>query len=547
MTEPTNSSSDPVPKGRNVPWVRPLTLAAAAVFAHLPALRAGFVLDDRILISENPYVRSLSGLPVLLRRELFLASAEPRVVPYYRPLTGLLNWLSFRALGASAVGQHAFNLGLHALVTALFFRALRAHGIGNSVAFSATLMLAVHPASSEIVAYLGGRQDMAGWLLLLIAAIVYPRLDSTLAVAAVGFCTSLLGALFHEFYAFAFLPLACLGLGQSRVGARRRLIATLGAGVAAVSVLLGLRAGLGLTPLSAPSHNLAVMARACAAVAMRLIKDVFWPDDLAVDVTATSPTLAGSAILLGAAVVTLVLFIDAVRRRQRALFGIAAFGASLVVLSAALHAGVFVMFGHISDRYAYGMLCGVLIGAASAVTCSVPAIRAVFPLLSQVQRWIVPALAIAMVPLTWSRDASWHDETSLQLAMIADRPFDPESRLAAGMLYFGRNELDQAYPHCVAYATARPESEKAHLCIGLWLVLHDRANEAVPYLRRYALARPGIESARRAYLVALFAIRDFAEAQAVLEEWTKLFPNASDLVAARAELLRLQAQSIDVP
>ena len=55
----------------------PFALAAAAVVAHAPSLRDGFVLDDRTLLTENPYVRTLSGLGTLVTHELFVASAEP--------------------------------------------------------------------------------------------------------------------------------------------------------------------------------------------------------------------------------------------------------------------------------------------------------------------------------------------------------------------------------------------------------------------------------------------------------------------------------------
>ncbi|MGE5789066.1 MAG: tetratricopeptide repeat protein [Myxococcales bacterium] len=547
MTENTNPAPDPVPAERTKHWFPSSVLALAAVFAHLPALRAGFVLDDRALIIENPYVRSLSGLPTLLRHELFIASAEPRVVPYYRPLTGLLNWLSFRVVGASPVGQHGLNLGLHALVSVLFYRALGANGIRRSVAFPTALVLAVHPVTSEIVAYLGGRQDLAGWVVLLASAWMYGRLRSTPAVVALGAGASLLGALFHEFFAFTFVPLACLALNQRWSNVKRRFGLTLVAGAGATLALMGLRSWLGLTALSAPTHNVGVMIRSCAGVMSRLVEDVLLPNDLAVDVTVRSPTLGWSVLVIGVAGVVLAAFANAVQRTRRDLFGVALAGASLIGLSASLHAGVLVMFGHISDRYAYGMLAGVLIGASAGIA-SWPGIPEPSPLLRVVQRWAVPALTLAMMPLTWSRDASWRDETTLQLAMIADRPLDPESRLAAGMLYFTRNDIDQAYPHCVAYARARPESEKAHLCVGTWLVIHGRADEAIPYLRRYALARPGMESARRAYLVALLAVHDFVEAQAVLDEWNVLFPDASDLAAARAELRRLrEAHAVKPP
>ncbi len=52
-------------------------VVAAALLAHWPALRAGYVLDDETLLAANPYVRTLSGLRVLLTSEFFEATARP--------------------------------------------------------------------------------------------------------------------------------------------------------------------------------------------------------------------------------------------------------------------------------------------------------------------------------------------------------------------------------------------------------------------------------------------------------------------------------------
>src|SRR5258706_2931665 len=114
-------------------------VAIAAAIAHAPSLGNGFVLDDANLLVENPFVRTLSGLRVLLRSELFAASAQPRVVPYYRPLSGLLYWTSYQLLGASAPLQHALNVLLHAAVALLLFESLRAHLVRPKVALRAAL------------------------------------------------------------------------------------------------------------------------------------------------------------------------------------------------------------------------------------------------------------------------------------------------------------------------------------------------------------------------------------------------------------------------
>src|SRR5437660_79022 len=83
-----------------------LVVPLMAFVAHIPALSGGFVLDDVDLLVENPFVRTLGGLKVLLTSELFMACASPRRLPYWRPLSGALNWVSWQIFAESAPGQH---------------------------------------------------------------------------------------------------------------------------------------------------------------------------------------------------------------------------------------------------------------------------------------------------------------------------------------------------------------------------------------------------------------------------------------------------------
>jgi len=521
--------------------VRAVWLVLVALVAHALAVFNGFVLDDRILLVENPHLRSWSGLGQVLRHELFVASAEPRFVPYYRPLSGLLNWLSFQALGTSAALQHALNLLLHAGVTALALRALRSLGVRPSLAFSGCFLFAVHPATAEVVAYIGGRQDLLGWLVLLGAMDWSPRVQSLTHAAALGFVASLVGGFCHELFLASFVPLALLvGLRDSAL-AKRGGVAVVVGGVAAVSGVLALRHTLGLLPFETGVDGPVRALRAAVGVFLRLMGDALLPTDLAVDVTVPLPGFALTTLVAAGGVAATVALARFVAARERALLGPLLAGVGVVVMSCALHAGVVLKYGIISDRYAYALLLGLVITltcacqAAVAAPATAPSDDA-SPLVAFAKKWAALALGVALLPLTWSRDAAWVDQKSLQLAMIADRPDDPESWLAEGMLHFHADDLEQAYPKCRAYADARPDSDKANLCVGSWLLTHRRPAEAVEYLRPYALSRPGIAQARHTFLFALLASRQYDEASRTLTQWLQQFPNAPELLEARAAL-----------
>lgn len=517
--------------------LRSLGLALAAVVAHAPALRNGFVLDDNVLLVDNPFVRSFAGLSVLLRRELFVASAEPRLVPYYRPASGALNWLSYQLLGASAPLQHALNLLLHAAVTVLLFRVACAWRIRPSIALGGALLFAVHPATAEVVAYIGGRQDMLGWLLVLPSFLLAERVKCGWCALALGFVASLLGACCHELFIGTFVALSALvGLRHTQAP-RLKAAAVVTGGLLAVVALLGLRKWLGLLDYEANLGEPLRILRAAAGVALRLLKVTILPTDLAVDVSVPLPSTAVALAFWAGGVVVLGGCAWRLSLKRRELLGPLLAGFASMGSSSALHAGVVLKYGIVSDRYAYALLLGLAVSLVVAAEAWLPTERtSSSPLLSALRRWGIFGLAGAMLPLTWSRDASWYDQKSLQLAMIADRPDDPESWLADAMLSFGAGEIEAAYPRCRAYVTARPDSDKANLCIGSWLLLHRRAAEAVEYLRPYALSRPGMINARRTFLYALLAAGRLEELERTLGDWSQSFAGSSEIEEATAAL-----------
>jgi len=516
--------------------IRATAIAAAAIAAHLPALRAGFVLDDGILLVENPYVRTLAGLRTLVTSELFAASAESQNVPYYRPLSGALYWVSWQLFGASAVAQHAFNLVLHASVAVMLAFALEALAAARAATLAAVLF-AVHPATADTVAYVGGRQDLAGWICVLAGVVAIARLRSPRAIAAACFAATAAAASFREFFACVaiVLPLAAASAGER---ARRAIAAGVG-GIAAIGALWVLRRAVGVIPFEPGDAGPLALLGAAASVGLRLAKDVVAPTDLAVYVSA--PPLGAIAVLVVAAFAAMAFALDrALARRAIEARALGWCGIAIAAATAALHAVVAIKYGAISDRYAYeAAMAAAFLGAAAFAALRAPLERALATSrLAPLARAFPFVVAVALAPLTWSRAAQYRDQESLQIAMIAERPDDPESRLAESFRLFARGDVERAYPHCAAYRAARPSSDRANLCVGTWLVVNGRAKDAVPLLRPYALARQGDPRARRALFAALFASGDLDGVAAMIAEWEPIFPDAPDVVEAREELTR---------
>jgi len=261
------------------------------------------------------------------------------------------------------------------------------------------------------------------------------------------------------------------------------------------------------------------------------------------DVSIIEPKLPTVLLVLIVAVATSTCSLYVVGRRQRHLLGLLLASLSIVALSVGIHSGVAMKYGIISDRYAHATLIGLLLCGAALANCYEYGATQGTVLLQFARRWGAVAFAFSILPLTWARDNNWHDETSLQLAMVASRPEDPETWLAVGMMYFGQGNIEEAYPHCRAYADARTQSHKANLCIGVWLLLHSKPAEAVAIIQPEAQTRPGNVNIRRIYMAALIANNDFSKAHRTLDEWSRMFPDAQDLTQAKVTLLSSQQRA----
>lgn len=505
-------------------------MIAAALAAHVPALQAGYVLDDDTLLVDNPYVRTASGLRVLLTSEFFLATAFPEHAAQYRPVSGALNWVSWQLLGRSSVSQHALNVVMHAAVAVLLLTVLRLVGLRPGIALGAAALFAVHPATTLDVSYAEGRQDLLGWSLVLGATVASLRWRSLPALAAVSFAATLLATHCREVFVATFVGVALLAL--ARGGAGVRACAILAAGVAACVATLALRRLVGVAAYDSPPWSAGAALEASVATGLRLARDVVAPTDLALLVT---PALPGpwAAVLVVGLTGAMLLAVDRwLASHAPALRPVALAAWALAASQAAVYAIVVLHLGPISDRYAYGfVLAAALLGGVLAE--SVPALGARG---RRIVGLVAGGLVPAIVPMTWARAVTFRSEATLQAAMVRERPSDPETQIAEGLGRMHAGDLEGAQPYCAAYARAHPRGDRANLCLGVWRLVHGRPCEALPLLMPYALARPGAPRAREAALAAALGCNDLGAAREMLDQWEPAFGGSEELKMAREQL-----------
>jgi tetratricopeptide (TPR) repeat protein len=124
-----------------------LLLAGLVCLAYWPAVHGDFLLDDDLLLTDNPLVKAHDGLYRMF---------TPEPVDYW-PLTNSSFWVEWRLWGMNPTGYHVTNLLLHIAAALLVWRLLERLSIPG--AFLAALLFALHPVNVESVAWIAQRKN----------------------------------------------------------------------------------------------------------------------------------------------------------------------------------------------------------------------------------------------------------------------------------------------------------------------------------------------------------------------------------------------------
>lgn len=167
-------------------WWPALVLFAVPLVVYMPSLQAGFIWDDRFLLTENPLMRLQDGLA-----RLWFSTQN---YDYY-PVTYSSFWIEWRLWGLNPVGYHVVNILLHAANGLLLWRVLVRLGIPG--AWFAALLFAIHPVNAASVGWIAERKNTLSLLFYLAASLCFFRHEvcrnkSSYAAALVFFILALL-------------------------------------------------------------------------------------------------------------------------------------------------------------------------------------------------------------------------------------------------------------------------------------------------------------------------------------------------------------------
>jgi tetratricopeptide (TPR) repeat protein len=521
---------------------RPLLLALAlAALAHLPALRAGFVQDDHVIV-ETSAVVARGSLPEIVASSWWAGSPlDDRAL--WRPVT-IASFALERALtGApSAALAHALNLAWHLAACALLYALARRLGADAFGAGAAAALFGVLPVRAEAVFSVVGRADVLAGVFTLAAALAFRKRASRAAPWLAGLAVAA-AAGSKETGLAAVAVLAALDAieGRPRRPWRAWAPVLLLAGAAVALRTWGLEGFFPAPNLPAIDNPIAALAGSsrvgtALAVVTRYAALIVAPVALAHDYSGpsvpveagilTMRALAGAALLLGAAALALAPWIS--RSRAPAL-RVAAAGAALALLPYLVVSNLFRPIGvAMAERLTYIPAAGIALAAGAGLAALGR---------RKVATAIVVVVVLAGAARTFVRAFDWKDDRTIFAAatranpasprgwyavarLDADALADPRSEPAAvarilsgldralalwddypvawhakGRLLARRGDFEAAEPLLRAAVRRGPALADAWVDLGLVLQRRDRALEAQRAFRKAVLFDPSQDKA----------------------------------------------------
>lgn len=553
-------------------WLRPAAaglLALATILVFLPAVRNGFVFDDREYILENELVRPGLSVPGVLLALSSLSAAN------WHPLTWISHQSDVSLFGFDPRGHHLSSILAHAMAAALLFLLLgRLTGALWSSLLAACLF-ALHPLRVESVAWVAERKDVLSGLLFLATLLAWrqhlasprrSRKGLTLLLYALGLAAKPMLVTLP----FLLLLLDWWPLGRLRAGARWHVLRALAAekipflllalGTTAIAVLAQVRGGtistLGELPVGLRLENAAVSI-------VEYLRLGVWPRHLLHFYEypphgwpAWRVALSGVLLVGG----TLLAFREA-RRRPYLAAGWAWYLVTLLPVLGLVQIGA----QRMADRYTYLPLIGPAMSLSRWLA-------EVFSRSTAGRLVVVAITAVALpscVMLTRGQVAAWGSEETLwvralgiaggspmihnQLGLVLDAsgrrgaaetqyraalrldPDHAEALANLGVLLAREGRGPEALVQLERAASLSPRS--AALLSNLGLVLHDagRGGAAKERLREALLLDPGLPEAHNNLGVVLAAEGSLV---AAAEQFRRALDLREDYAEARANLER---------
>ncbi|RPI05309.1 MAG: hypothetical protein EHM64_07025 [Ignavibacteriae bacterium] len=154
-----------------------LVLVAAIPYLHILTFSEYTYFDDHFLIVENfSYIDEWSDAGHAFLEDV---SHQGQGGNLYRPFLTLSFILSAKISGTSPWGYHGIDILLHCIAGCLLFYTLQILGFKKNRSFFGALIFCVHPALTQAVAWIAGRNDSLLTVFILLSFISFIKFLST--------------------------------------------------------------------------------------------------------------------------------------------------------------------------------------------------------------------------------------------------------------------------------------------------------------------------------------------------------------------------------
>ncbi|MCF8146357.1 MAG: tetratricopeptide repeat protein [Deltaproteobacteria bacterium] len=161
-----------------MPYWPYLLLTVLVILVYLPTFSGDFLLDDRPLIQNNPYIRTFHSPISYLAQEdgnTDEFDRSPEHTGYYRPLINLTYSIDYKLWGLTAPGFRTTNLIFHLISCIILFHFLQFLVKDRYAAWGATLIFAMHPAHTETISWIASRNNILVTLFSIASLFFYAR------------------------------------------------------------------------------------------------------------------------------------------------------------------------------------------------------------------------------------------------------------------------------------------------------------------------------------------------------------------------------------
>ena len=421
-------------------WLACAGLCALTWLAYSNSFAGGMVLDNKVLLLEDPRVRAVTpeNISLILHKSYWWPYIESAL---YRPVATLSYLFNYAVLGngREPAGYHWINLILHTGNVLLLFAVALRLGRRFWPALFIAAIWAVHPLSTEAVTNIIGRADLLaagatlgaflaylrasesdgskrlGWLLVTAVVTTIGVFSKESAVAVLGVVV-----LYDLTFRLGAAPLSRLVWGWMAI-----ILPLMFLWYQRAVVLAGVPAAFPVVDNPIVGANFWSGRITALAVIPRYLWLILWPQRLTADYSYNQIPLASGRledwvawiVVLAAVAGTLALF-----TRSRLMF----FAAAAAFICFVPASNLLILSGTImAERLVY-------LSSAGVIACVVMALQAdAFGKRRAAVTATLCIIAVACAARTWIRNGDWRDDLALWSATVKT---SPESFKAHGAL-----------------------------------------------------------------------------------------------------------------